>query len=367
MTIFQVPNYGSVLQAFATQTVLEGLGYECAVINYRYPNSWHLRNHYSLAFRLRWWLRDKLIRFKLKSPQKHAEAIDNFRRKYLNLTREYSDLKALEAADWGPYKAVITGSDQVWNHRFLKGDKAFMLSFVNDPTRKISIASSFAAAKVPEPFTDYYRHFLSRYKAISVREKSGMDIIKNQLFLGIEPQVLLDPAMLMTAQQWDAALGLADKAKDEDYILVYILDYAFNPYPKVYDVIREMRRRLGCRVIAVGEWKMPEGGDISVEPDASPERFVELIRGARCVITSSFHGTAFALNYGRPLVPIVPTTHDDRQSSLLQALGLERLTVTNETPVENICPDYDSRATLERLNKTRASNIAWISEALKAD
>ena len=44
MTIFQVPNYGSVLQAFATQTVLEKLGYECDVINYNYPNDWHYRH-----------------------------------------------------------------------------------------------------------------------------------------------------------------------------------------------------------------------------------------------------------------------------------------------------------------------------------
>ena len=44
MTIFQVPNFGSVLQAYATQKVLENLGHECKVINYKFPNDWHYQN-----------------------------------------------------------------------------------------------------------------------------------------------------------------------------------------------------------------------------------------------------------------------------------------------------------------------------------
>lgn len=366
MTIFQVPNYGSVLQTFATQAVLERLGYRCDVINYRYPNEWHLKNHYSAWFRMRWRLSNALKKLKLKSVSKRSEAIASFRHKYLHLTREYKSLKALGKADWSEYAAVITGSDQVWNYRFLKGDKAFMLSFVPDGVKKISIASSFASSKLPERYIDLYHRYLSRYTAISVREKGGTEIVENQLRLGITPTILLDPVMLLTAAQWDAALKPGHMAPQGDYILVYILDYAFNPYPKVYEIISEMRRRLACPVIAVGEWKMPGEGDqdIAAEPDASPGRFVELVKGARCVVTSSFHGTAFALNYGRPLVSIVPTEHDDRQSSLLRVLGVGHLAVTDGTPAADINPDYDTAATFGKLDEIRASNIAWISEAL---
>ena len=38
ITIFAVPNYGSVLQTYATQLVLENEGCECQIINYKHPN-----------------------------------------------------------------------------------------------------------------------------------------------------------------------------------------------------------------------------------------------------------------------------------------------------------------------------------------
>ena len=44
ITIYPVPNYGSVLQAYATQIMLEEHNIECDVINYRYPNEWHFAN-----------------------------------------------------------------------------------------------------------------------------------------------------------------------------------------------------------------------------------------------------------------------------------------------------------------------------------
>ena len=42
LTMHRVINYGSVLQAYATQKIVENLGYEVTIIDYVYPNKFHL-------------------------------------------------------------------------------------------------------------------------------------------------------------------------------------------------------------------------------------------------------------------------------------------------------------------------------------
>ena len=42
LTMHRVYNVGSALQAYALQHVVESLGYECELIDYRYPTTEHL-------------------------------------------------------------------------------------------------------------------------------------------------------------------------------------------------------------------------------------------------------------------------------------------------------------------------------------
>lgn len=367
MTIFQVPNFGSVLQTFATQEVLTGLGYECDVIHYRYPNSWHSRNLYPLSKRLRLWLKALLIRMGILHLDTQRAMIGEFRQCRLHLTREFKSLRKLEEAVWDGYAAVIAGSDQIWNPRFLNADKAFMLSFVPGHIRKISVASSFACDDIPAHLIGKYRTYLSGFSSISVRDANGTGVITDILGLSIKPEVILDPTLLLSASDWRTALALTDRPTDGSYIFVYVLDYAFDPFPYVYDVIREMKRCYNCKVIAAGTWRPDAARDCGAEyvHAIGPAEFVDLVRRSVCVITNSFHGTAFALNFGRPLVSIIPPAGgDDRQTSLLDKLGLRHLAATLSTPVAYISPEYDDEATSHRLTEIRTDNIRWISEAL---
>ena len=48
-TIHAINNFGSLLQAFATQTVVERLGYKTSIINYKYPNEYHFSEEISIC------------------------------------------------------------------------------------------------------------------------------------------------------------------------------------------------------------------------------------------------------------------------------------------------------------------------------
>lgn len=75
------------------------------------------------------------------------------------------------------YSAVLVGSDQVWLPSQIAGD-FLTLNFVPDDVKRISYASSFGVSYVEKAQEDKARKFLSRINHLSVREKSGQEIIK---------------------------------------------------------------------------------------------------------------------------------------------------------------------------------------------
>ena len=79
VTIYQVPNYGSVLQAYATQFLLEHFGAECKIIKYKYPNEWHWNHGARKPQGLRAFIR-KLI------PSKKTKVLQQFRNEYFHFT-----------------------------------------------------------------------------------------------------------------------------------------------------------------------------------------------------------------------------------------------------------------------------------------
>lgn len=361
ISIYQVPNYGSVLQTYATQFLLESLGAECKVINYRYPNEWHW-NHG--AKRPSGW--KALIRRVI--PSRKAIVLQHFRENNFNFTLPFDNLDEMNNADWSNYDAFVVGSDQVWNARFVLGDSAFMLSFVPNDKPRYSLASSFALKSIPENFREKYFKYLSRFDAISVRENNGIAIIRDELNIKTPVNVILDPTLLLTKEGWLKAIPRSNFKKKRPYILFYMLAYAFEPRPYIFQVVKYFQKKMDCDIIALEGYAKPSiaGGLVMKNlENSSVEQFIDLFANADMVITSSFHGTAFALNFGKPLVAIVPDGNgDDRQTTLLCNVGCAHCAVKVNTSLPNITPDYDVINEQIRLNELRQTNISWIRKTM---
>ena len=108
----RVINYGSILQTYATQRIIEKLGHECEIIDYRYPNEFHIKNGRKvepLSFK------SKVLRFLAITPRwKKSKAFKQFRCRYLHLSREYISPDDIRN-DPPDYDIYMSGSDQVWN------------------------------------------------------------------------------------------------------------------------------------------------------------------------------------------------------------------------------------------------------------
>ena len=364
VTIYTVPNFGSVLQAFATQKLLEKSGHECKIINYAYPNEWHYHHGFNKPSTFRSLLRN----LRLKAQHRKKKILDNFCATHFNLTPLYKNLDSLRKEKWDDYDAFIAGSDQIWNARYLKGDSFFMLSFVPDGISCFSLASSFALKEIPEVYVTKYKKELSKFKAFSVREKNGIDIIQKQLGINKDVFVCLDPTLLLSKEEWLRIVPRSKFKKKRSYILFYMWTYAFEPRPYIFEVLKYFQQQMDCEVIALEGFtkkKYALGVQMSEASDSSIPEFIDLFSNADLVITSSFHGTAFALNFGIPLISIVPNNDgDDRQSCLLNSVEANNCIVKIGEDIKSICPNYDITKIISNLSEKREKCIKWINNCM---
>ena len=363
-TIYSVPNYGSVLQTFATQELLRKMGCECRIINYKYPNEWH----YKRGTKKMNVISRAALFLGLKRHHRKALKLNAFKKKYFNFTPFYKNLNALDREDWDDYDWIIVGSDQVWNPRFLKGDTAYMLSYLPDQIKRFSLASSFASKSLPESYIGTYRKYLSRFDYLSVREENGVDIFRNELGINKEIKVLLDPTLLLSKEEWLELIPRSGFQKKNPYILFYMLDYAFDPKPYIFQVVEYFAWKLNYSVIILeGSIPVSFSSEFNVinKTDASVEEFIDLFCNADLVITSSFHGSAFAANFGIPLISIIPDNkQDDRQSTLLKSIGLDESLISKGTDIENINPFYNSEREQKHLDDRRNDSLQWIKQIM---
>lgn len=289
ITCHDVYNTGSSLQAYALQTYLEAEGHDVSIIDYK-PD--YLSNHYKYCFIPNSKFQKPVLKqlyILMKFPerfltkhQKRKKNFDNFRNDYLHLTERYCTFDELKktppVAD-----VVIAGSDQIWNPIFQNGkDPAFYLQFVPEGTKRISYAASFSVDAFPEELSVQVASWLSELHAVSVREASGLDIL-SQMNIQYGVQVL-DPVFLLDKEQWQI---MATQKSDERYVFVYDFDNNL----EIRKAAERIATRKKCEIITLQSLNYGE----KTCSQAGPKEFVQLIAGAECVISNSFHATAFSL------------------------------------------------------------------------
>ena len=175
LTMHRVYNFGSVLQAFALQKVIEKLGYKCTLIDYQYPNNVHPTDKENKNLIL------KFIRYILaikhgRPDKKMRMGIDLFRLNNLKMSDYYPDYDSLHQNP-PVFDTYVLGSDQTWNVRHIAHDDTFLLSFVNKG-KKVSYASSAARKTIPQDYFDVFKKNLSQFDAISVRERNTQTLVE---------------------------------------------------------------------------------------------------------------------------------------------------------------------------------------------
>lgn len=369
ITMHKVWNFGSALQAYATQYAIDSLGYSAELIDYKYPNLEHSafqnRIVQTCNLNIQQSLRLLLSKIKSKICTKDNNLFEKFYFDNFRCSKSQYFSRLDLHINPPHYDIYLSGSDQVWNPNYIGFDTTFMLDFVPEQSKKVSFASSFSVSEIPSCFKKLYKPCLDSYSYISVRESSGKRIIKE--LTGKEAQVVCDPTLLLDASQW---LSLVDRSYvkvSEPYLLVYIMGYAYNPYPDIYNYIERVNNELQLPIIYVNAHPGKLGDkfkEIKVGP-LGPNEFLYLVSHASFVITDSFHGTAFSLNFERRFISCVKslTNSDSRMLDLLHIVGEDqRAVVFNQH--DQISFEPLSSLTVERLKDYRVSSIQYLKQIL---
>lgn len=315
ITCHHAVNYGARLQACALSHYLKEQGHEVEVVDYRPGYVWFRGKIWYWPGRsVRLWAKLFLqFRQRYDAVRRYAR-FENFSEQYLPRTKRIY-FSGSELQENPPQADVyVAGSDQIWNPLFGCGtDSAFYLDFGMPETKRISYAASFGLASLAPDCEPFVKNHLSGFDMISVRESSGLDILSS---LGYSGCIAADPVFLLSAGEWDALLGCRDRM--EPYILVYDVMGC----DTIKRVAKSLAKRCSCKIYAVSFRRL--GYADRNYTQVAPDRFVELVRNASCVVSNSFHGTAFAMIYHRDFWAVDREDGlNERIHNLLSRCGLQ--------------------------------------------
>lgn len=359
ITLQTVRNYGSALQAFATQNILENAGFEVEFVNY-------IRKDVCDENLIKTWTQNDIwIKKAIKSAilyptvKKWRKVFNGFLEKNLNSTsRKYTDDDDFKKY---PIEADIycTGSDQVWNSSWNKGIiKPLFLNYAPDNKKKISLAASFGKNELNKFEIDETKKLLERYDSISVRESSGIRILES---LGIHNAIhVLDPTMIVSKEFWQKNMG--KRLIKEDYVLIYQL----NSDKKFDDYAKEFAKRKGMKLVRMCtryDQVLKSGHSILI-----PEvlEFVSLLNYASYVITDSFHATAFSINLNKEFICIYPHEFSSRIDSILKIMHLENRHLQSFSNFDICNTSINYKNVKEILDEKRDNTYKFLKQALEA-
>lgn len=383
MTLSNVVNFGSALQTHATIKTVEKLGYDCVLIDYRYPTNWHTNNATgnentgnNVIIRLIKLILRKIYLFKiarmikqmLNRKQKHYSNIFYDFVKKTPVTSVLYDRKSI-LKNPPVFDIYMTGSDQTWNPRYLHTDYSFLLNFAPENAPRIAYSASFGAKKMLPAYREDYIKYLQKYDRISVREQSGVPLVKE--LTGKDAQHLFDPTLMLNKTEWKKAVSGHRLNLPEKFIFCYILTYVFNPYPQLNDLINHLSKISGLPVVILGGGINTEGITAQIlTNEIGPEGFLECYERASFVITTSFHGTAFSVNFEKDFYAVLNpnSSADDRVISFLQATDMEnRGLLLPQTDIASITLEdmkTDHTASIPRVREMRQKTFEFLTEAL---
>lgn len=345
LTIIDNDNYGNRLQNYAVQNVLLK----------EFDNIETIKND---AFSN---TREKYLLRKIRNISKNNTYSNNPNRKKnfqeFNRYINFSKKKVTAFSKNVKYDICFVGSDQVWNPFIKRLREVDLLSFIAT-SKRISFSASFGINELPKEYHKKLKKEISKFKAISVREEAGKEIIKDVVGRK-DVEVLVDPTMLLTAEEWDKVSTKPKMLKSNKFILNYFLGDLSEKRKKEID---KVAKENNCEVINILDKNSPFY-------ECGPSEFLYLEKNAFLICTDSFHSSVFAILYKRPFLVFDREDNtismNSRLETLLSKFKLEDQKYKNKITKKDLKCDYIESYKI--LEKERKKSIEWLKNALSCD
>ena len=360
-------NYGGLLQAFALQKVVKNLGFEVITNNVmlRAKQKITVKRVVRFGINLAKRIVKTILRYKTLTPQQYkivAQNTGRFANKYIdNQHIEYLSEKEINEFD-----IFIVGSDQVFRKRWSNVTKYF-LEDLKDRNDKIKLA--YAASFGTDDLSEWTQEEIEtsktlalKFKAVSVREDSGVDIFRNEF--NVKAEHVLDPTLLLEKEDYLKTIDEEDSTIRHDILMCYVLDKT----PEKSAIINSVKEKLNLRTLEVMQEEplTLETKDISKCIYPSVSKWLSGFRDASFVVTDSFHGTVFSIIFNKPFICIGNQMRGlTRFTSLLKIFGLEnRLIFSQKDFSEKLLENIDYEKVNSIKQQWQSKSIEFLKENL---
>lgn len=320
-------NCGSMLESYAIYKRMQQIDDKVEIVDFSSEGQRELYSVFNKNNSVKNILKNILIFPKRNKIKNNNLKYEEFKQKYFKLSKKYTN----NNIDESPYSVVVAGSDQIWNITISDFDEAYFLNWVNN-AKKVAYAPSFGSKNIikysnePEKYAD----LLNDFDALSIREKNGKKWIKDLIDKDVD--VLIDPTLIFGQNEYDKLLD-DSCTPNEDYIFFYCPGFSRDLCRFVKKVSKKYNLPVICwstksyctKLIFTYGFKLPKY--------ESPSVYLSLIKNAKLVFTTSFHGTIFSTIYKKEFYTLKNGGmygDDDRVITLLEQLNMEdRLLVPN--------------------------------------
>nr|WP_300818097.1 polysaccharide pyruvyl transferase family protein [uncultured Acetatifactor sp.] len=274
-------NIGNRLQNYALQRILERHGFDAYTYWYSLKLSYIQKIKRIIKELLGWFHISKYRLYFVEAKRK--KGFERFTNKYIKKGKKMDLSRKIRFED--KYEYYITGSDQVWHnwHNFENELEYFYLTFVPE-TKRIAFSPSIGLDRFPEKDIEMHKYGINGIKALSCREKTGCEMIKD--LCGREAELLSDPTLLLDKQEWIEIERKPTYEIDNKYVLLYFLG-GIEKY--INDAIEKFAAEHNCKVISIFD------SDFERQYYTGPDEFIYLIHHAKYIFTDSYHACVFSI------------------------------------------------------------------------
>ncbi len=340
VTVYDSINSGSYWQAFTLGQAFRSLGNEVCYFRRKKKGSSSSAG--------------TILKFLIKRVM-HGNIIGaaDYLRQAISFSLSAKEIPVIDSNDPGftDIDLFVLGSDTIWNIEDGYFDR-FKAVFWGDVFREgemISYAASAGNTQI-EKFVpvQWYAQRLQRMKTVSVRDDHTRALVK--AISGKDADLVCDPTLLFDAEYYKEK---SDRPDDE-----YIFLYLFQPLSREQDhSLRQFADEHRLRIICGTDRKVSQSFDRFVIN--SPENFLKYMLWAKIVITDTYHGTIFSINFRKNFCVI--DRGKTKVNEFVSWAGLENRILSSSMEInEMMASDVDYSFAADQIQHLRESSIEFI-------
>lgn len=363
-------NHGTVLQALALAKCIRELGAECEYIQCgilkKLPRGNRLRDKLYLFFHPKY--KQQLIEYKrrrqndldysfLVEPEFKAITAKNkaFVDTYTPVAKMWVNISHLGRLR---YDKFVVGSDQTWSPFALYQYSPYYLRQIKDSRKKYSYGCSMGrTSNFSEEFLSFLKQHLSSFSALSCRELSNSKMLEE--LIGKEVSWVVDPTLLLSRDDWKPYMRQVSMPKN--YVVCYIL----GERTCISEYADELGKRKGLPVYYIMT-RPSSCNHKNVLKDVGAAEFLWLIDNCSYLVTDSFHGCVFSINFKKNVMAFNKFEGNEldnaRIPDLLSSYNLESHFLTSAGYREPESIDYNQVHSI--LSERRAYSINYLKKII---